>query len=127
MALSKEDILQAIAEMSVLDLTDLISAMEEKFGVSAATVAAPATTVTASTEAAEEAVEQTEFDLVLTAVGDKKINVIKTVRGLTSLGLKEAKELVEGAPSTVKEKISKEDAEAGKKQLEDAGASAEIK
>ena len=128
MALSKDEILTAIGEMSVLDLTDLISAMEEKFGVSAAAPvmvggAAPA----AGAEETEAAAEQTEFDVMLTAAGDKKINVIKVVRALTGLGLKEAKDAVESAPAAIKEKVSKDEAEDAKKQLEEAGATAEIK
>jgi large subunit ribosomal protein L7/L12 len=115
MALSNEDILNAIAEMSVMDVVELVSAMEEKFGVSAqaavAAVAAPA----AGGE--ESAAAQTEFDVVLSAVGDKKVNVIKAVRAITGLGLKEAKEMVDGAPSTIKEAASKDDAEEAKKQL----------
>jgi large subunit ribosomal protein L7/L12 len=125
MALSNEDILNAIAEMSVMDVVELVSAMEEKFGVSAqaavAAVAAPA----AGGE--ESAAAQTEFDVVLSAVGDKKVNVIKAVRAITGLGLKEAKEMVDGAPSTIKEAASKDDAEEAKKQLEEAGATAELK
>ncbi len=125
MALSNEDILNAIAEMSVMDVVELVSAMEEKFGVSAqaavAAVAAPA----AGGEAAAAA--QTEFDVVLSAVGDKKVNVIKAVRAITGLGLKEAKGMVDGAPSTIKEAASKDDAEEAKKQLEEAGATAELK
>ena len=126
MALSKEDILNAIAEMSVMDVVELVEAMEEKFGVSAAAavaVAGPA----AGGDAGEAAAEQTEFDVVLTAVGDKKVNVIKAVRELTGLGLKEAKGMVDGAPSTVKEAASKDDAEEAKKKLEEAGASVELK
>jgi len=126
MALSKDDILNAIAEMSVMDVVELVEAMEEKFGVSAAAAvaAAPAAAGDAGGAAAEE---QTEFDVVLAGAGDKKVNVIKAVRGLTGLGLKEAKAMVDGAPSTVKEAVSKEDAEAAKKELEEAGASVEIK
>ena len=126
MALSNEDILNAIAEMSVMDVVALVEAMEEKFGVSAAAAvaAAPAAAGDAGGAAAEE---QTEFDVVLAGAGDKKVNVIKAVRGLTGLGLKEAKAMVDGAPSTVKEGVSKEDAEAAKKELEEAGASVEIK
>ena len=122
MSLSKEDIINAIAEMSVMDVVELVSAMEEKFGVSAAAavVAGPA-----AAAAAEE--EQTEFNVILAAAGDKKVNVIKAVRGATGLGLKEAKELVDGAPSTVKEGVSKEEAEALKKELEEAGATVELK
>ena len=109
MALSNEDILNAIAEMSVMDVVELVSAMEEKFGVSAAAaVAAPAAAAGGGEAAAEE---QTEFDVVLSAVGEKKVNVIKAVRAITGLGLKEAKELVDGAPSTIKEGASKADAD----------------
>ena len=126
MALSNEDILNAIAEMSVMDVVELVSAMEEKFGVSAAAaVAAAPAAAGGGGEAA--AAEQTEFDVVLSAVGDKKVNVIKAVRAITGLGLKEAKELVDGAPSTIKEGASKDDAEEAKKQLEEAGATAELK
>ncbi|CAA0079997.1 50S ribosomal protein L7/L12 [BD1-7 clade bacterium] len=126
MSLSKEDILNAIAEMSVMDIVELIEAMEEKFGVTAAAAVA-AVAAPAGGDAGAAAEEQTEFDVVLTAVGEKKVNVIKAVRGLTGLGLKEAKGLVDGAPSPIKEAVSKEDAEAAKKELEDAGASVEIK
>jgi large subunit ribosomal protein L7/L12 len=125
MALTQEDILNAIAEMSVMDVVALVSAMEEKFGVSAQAASAVAAAPTASGEAA--AVEQTEFDVVLTAAGDKKVNVIKAVRAITGLGLKEAKGMVDGAPSSVKEGVSKDDAEDAKKQLEEAGASVELK
>ena len=125
MALSQEDILNAIAEMSVMDVVALVSAMEEKFGVSAQAALAVAAAPAAGGEAA--AVEQTEFDVVLTAVGDKKVNVIKAVRAITGLGLKEAKGIVDGAPSSVKEGVSKDDAEDAKKQLEEAGASVELK
>ena len=123
MSLTKEDILNTIAEMSVMDVVELISAMEEKFGVSAASavMAGPAGDAAAAVE------EQTEFDVVLTAVGDKKVNVIKAVRAATGLGLKEAKEVVDTAPSTVKEGLNKDDAEALKKALEEAGATAELK
>lgn|SRR5690606_25293925 len=124
MALSKEDILNAIAEMSVMDVVQLVEAMEEKFGVSAAAAVAAAPAAAADAPAAEE---QTEFDVVLTAAGEKKVNVIKVVRALTGLGLKEAKELVDGAPKTVKEAASKADADDAKKQLEEAGASVELK
>jgi large subunit ribosomal protein L7/L12 len=125
MALSNEDILNAIAEMSVMDVVELVSAMEEKFGVSAqAAVAAVAAPAAGGEEAAAA---QTEFDVVLSAVGDKKVNVIKAVRAITGLGLKEAKEMVDGAPSTIKEAASKDDAEEAKKQLEEAGATAELK
>lgn len=125
MALSKEDILNAIAEMSVMDVVELVEAMEEKFGVSAQ--AAVAVAAAPAGEAAPAAEEQTEFDVVLTATGEKKVNVIKAVRAITGLGLKEAKDLVDGAPNTVKEAASKEDAEEAKKQLEEAGASVELK
>ena len=124
MALSKEDILNAIAEMSVMDVVELVSAMEEKFGVSAAAVAAAAPAAAGEAAAAEE---QTEFDVILTSAGDKKVNVIKVVRAATGLGLKEAKGVVDGAPAPVKEAASKEEAEELKKQLEEAGASVEIK
>ncbi|MBK6287509.1 MAG: 50S ribosomal protein L7/L12 [Gammaproteobacteria bacterium] len=125
MALSKDDILNAIAAMSVMDVVELISAMEEKFGVSAAAAVAAAPAAAAAAAAPEE--EQTEFDVVLKETGEKKVNVIKVVRALTGLGLKEAKDLVDGAPSTVKEGVSKADAEDAKKQLEEAGATVELK
>ncbi|MCB6183740.1 50S ribosomal protein L7/L12 [Leeia sp. TBRC 13508] len=123
MAITKDDILEAVGAMSVMELNDLVKAFEEKFGVSAAAmaVAAPAAGGAAAAE------EKTEFDVVLTAAGDNKVNVIKVVRAITGLGLKEAKDLVDGAPKTVKEGASKADAEAIKKQLEEAGAKAEIK
>ncbi len=124
--LSNKDILDAIADMSVMDVVELVSAMEEKFGVSAAAVAAaPAAAATADTGDAAE--EKTEFNVVLTSFGDKKVAVIKAVRGITSLGLKEAKDLVEGAPAPVKEGIAKAEAEDIQKQLEEAGASVELK
>jgi large subunit ribosomal protein L7/L12 len=123
MAISKDDILAAVSEMSVMDLNDLVKAFEEKFGVSAAAMAAPA----AGGAAAAAVEEQTEFNLVLADFGANKVGVIKAVREITGLGLKEAKDLVDGAPKTVKEAISKADAEAGKKKLEEAGAKAEIK
>jgi large subunit ribosomal protein L7/L12 len=126
MAVSKEEILDAIAEMSVMDVVALIEAMEEKFGVSAAAAVAAAPVAAAGGgEAAAE--EKTEFDVVLTDIGGNKIAVIKAVRGITGLGLKEAKEAVEGAPTTLKEGVSKEEAEEVAKQLEEAGAKAEIK
>lgn len=125
MALSKDDILNAVAEMSVMDLVDLISAIEEKFGVSAAAPVAVA--AGPAGDAGPAAEEQTEFDVILAAAGEKKVNVIKAVRGLTGLGLKEAKDLVDSAPSTVKEGVSKDDAEEAKKQLEEAGAKVELK
>jgi large subunit ribosomal protein L7/L12 len=126
MALSNEDILNAIAEMSVMDVVELVSAMETKFGVSAAAAvaAAPAAAAGGDEAAAEE---KTEFDVVLASIGEKKVNVIKAVRAITGLGLKEAKELVDGAPSTIKEAASASDAEDAKKQLEEAGATAELK
>ncbi|WP_188149811.1 50S ribosomal protein L7/L12 [Teredinibacter waterburyi] len=122
MSLTKEDIINAIAEMSVTDVVELISAMEEKFGVSAAAAVA-----VAAGDAGAAAEEKTDFDVVLTSVGEKKVNVIKAVRAITGLGLKEAKELVDGAPSTIKEGAPKADAEEAKKQLEEAGASVELK
>lgn len=125
MALSKEDILNAIAEMSVMDVVELVEAMEEKFGVSAAAAVAVAAPAAGGEGAA--AAEQTEFDVILTGAGDKKVNAIKAVRALTGLGLKEAKELVDGAPKPVKEGVSKADAEAAKTALEEAGASVEVK
>jgi large subunit ribosomal protein L7/L12 len=126
MALSNEDILNAIAEMSVMDVVELVSAMEEKFGVSAqAAVAVAAGPAAGGGEAAAE--EKTDFDVVLTAIGEKKVNVIKAVRAITGLGLKEAKEMVDGAPSTIKEAAPKADAEEAKKALEEAGATAELK
>ena len=124
MAASKAEILDAIAGMTVLELSELIKEMEEKFGVSAAAVAVAAAPAAGGGAAAEE---QTEFTVTLTAAGAKKVEVIKVVRAATGLGLKEAKDLVDGAPKVVKEGISKADAEAMKKQLEEAGASVEIK
>jgi len=126
--LSKDDILGAIEAMTVLDLSELVKALEDKFGVSAQSVvsAVPAAGVAASVDEAV-AVEQTEFDVNLKSVGAQKIQVIKVVRTITALGLKEAKDLVDGAPSTVKEKITKEEAENVKKQLEEVGAEVEIK
>jgi large subunit ribosomal protein L7/L12 len=126
MAIATQDFIQQIDQMSVLDLNNLVKALEEHYGVSAAAAAAPAAAGGAA-PAAEAAEEQTEFDVVLTAVGDKKINVIKAVREVTSLGLKEAKDLVESAPATVKEAVSKGDAEEIKKKFEEAGATIEIK
>src|SRR5690606_17495197 len=122
MALSKAEILDAIAAMSVLDLSELIKEMEEKFGVSAAAAVAVAAAPAAGGGAgAATAEEKTEFDVILTAAGDNKVNVIKAVRELTSLGLKEAKDLVDGAPKPIKEGVSKADAEAALKKLEEAG------
>ena len=125
MAITKEDILEAVGNMTVMDLNDLVKAFEEKFGVSAAAmaVAGPA----AGAQAAAPAEEQTEFTVMLLAAGEKKVEVIKVVRAATGLGLKEAKDLVDGAPKPVKEAIAKADAEALKKQLEDAGAKVEVK
>lgn len=122
MALTNEDIINAVSEMSVMQVVELIQAMEEKFGVSAAAASGPAAGPAA---AAEE--EQTEFNVVLTETGEKKVNVIKAVRELTGLGLKEAKALVDGAPGTIKEGVSKDEAEAAKKTLEEAGAKVELK
>jgi large subunit ribosomal protein L7/L12 len=127
MALSKDDILNAIAEMSVMDIVELISAMEEKFGVTAAAAVAVAPAAAAGGDAGAAAEEQTEFDVILSAAGEKKVNVIKVVREVTGLGLKEAKAVVDGAPSPVKEGISKADAEDLKKKLEEAGATVEVK
>jgi len=122
MSLTKEDIINAIAELSVKEVVELVSAMEEKFGVSAAAVAAgPAAGPAAGVE------EQTEFDVILSSIGDKKVNVIKAVREITGLGLKEAKDLVEAAPKAVKEGASKADAAAAKAKLEEAGAIVELK
>lgn len=126
MAVSKEDILETISNMTVMEVVDLIEAMEEKFGVTAAAAVAAAPAAAGGGEA-EAAEEQTEFDVVLSSFGSNKVQVIKAVRAATGLGLKEAKELVEGAPAPVKEGASKEDAEALKKQLEEAGASVELK
>ena len=123
--LSNEDILGAIADMSVMDVVELVSAMEEKFGVSAAAVAAAPAAAPAEAGAAAE--EKTEFDVMLTSFGDKKVAVIKAVRSITGLGLKEAKDLVESAPAAVKEGASKAEADDILKQLEEAGASVELK
>jgi large subunit ribosomal protein L7/L12 len=127
MALSKDDILNAIAEMSVMDIVELISAMEEKFGVTAAAAVAVAAAPAGGGDAGAAAEEQTEFDVILTASGDKKVNVIKVVRAVTGLGLKEAKGLVDEAPSAIKEGASKAEAEDIKKQLEEAGGTVELK
>ena len=126
MAVSKDDILEAISNMSVMEVVELISAMEEKFGVSAAAAVAagPAAGADAGGAAAEE---QTEFNVVMTSFGDNKIAAIKAVRGITGLGLKEAKDMVEGAPATIKEGASKDEAAEIKKKLEEAGASVELK
>ena len=125
MAVSKEDILDTIAGMTVMEIVDLIAAMEAKFGVSAA--AAVAAAPAAAAVAAAPVEEKTEFDVVMTSFGEKKVEVIKVVRALTGLGLKEAKDAVEGVPSTIKDGISKAEAEDVKKKLEDAGAKVEIK
>ncbi|RGQ03579.1 MULTISPECIES: 50S ribosomal protein L7/L12 [Megamonas] len=122
--MTKEEIMQAIEEMTVLELSELVKAMEEKFGVSAA---APVAVAAAPATGAAAAEEKTEFDVILASAGDKKINVIKVVREVTGLGLKEAKALVDGAPAPVKEGASKEDAEALKAKLEEAGATVELK
>ena len=126
MALSKDDILNAVADMSVMDIVSLIEAMEEKFGVTAAAAVAAAPAASGGDAGAAEE-EQTEFDVVLTAAGEKKVNVIKVVRAITGLGLKEAKGLVDNAPSSIKEGAPKAEAEDVKKQLEEAGGSAELK
>ena len=128
MSLSKEDVLNAIAEMSVMEVVELISDMEEKFGVSAAAAVAVAAPAAGGGEApGGGAEEKTEFDVMLTAAGEKKVNVIKAVRAITGLGLKEAKALVDDAPSAVKEGVSKEEADDMQKQLEEAGATVELK
>lgn len=126
MAVSKEDILETISNMTVMEVVDLVDAMEEKFGVSAAvaTVAAAASPDGAAAEVQEE---QTEFDVVMTSFGSTKVGVIKAVRAMTTLGLKEAKDVVESAPATIKEGVTKDEAEEFKKQLEEAGASVEVK
>ena len=127
MAVSKEDILETISNMSVMEVVDLIEAMEEKFGVSAAAPVAVAAGAAAGGDEAAAAEEQTEFDVVLSSFGSNKVAVIKAVRGITGLGLKEAKDLVESAPAPMKEGVSKDDAEDMKKQLEEAGATVEVK
>lgn len=124
MAVTKEDILEAVANMTVMEVVDLIEAMEEKFGVTAAVAVAAGPAAGGTADAAEE---QTEFNVIMTSFGDNKINVIKAVRAITGLGLKEAKDMVEGVPSTVKEGVSKAEAEDIKKQLEEAGAKVELK
>lgn len=127
MSLSKDDILNAIADMSVMDIVELIEAMEEKFGVSAAAAVAAAPVAAADGDAGAVAEEKTEFDVMLTSAGDKKVNVIKVVRAVTSLGLKEAKGLVDSAPSAIKEAVARDEAEAIVKQLQEAGGTAELK
>jgi large subunit ribosomal protein L7/L12 len=124
--MSREEILSAISEMSVLELSELINDMEEKFGVSAAAAVAVAAPAAAAADAGGSE-EQTEFDVVLSSFGDKKVGVIKAVRAITSLGLKEAKDLVESAPAPIKEGVPKDEAEELKKQLEDAGGTVEVK
>ena len=124
--MSREEILSAISEMSVLELSELINDMEEKFGVSAAAAVAVAAPAAAATDGGGSE-EQTEFDVVLSSFGDKKVGVIKAVRAITSLGLKEAKDLVESAPAPIKEGVPKDEAEELKKQLEDAGGTVEVK
>jgi len=127
MALSKDDLLNAIAEMSVMEVVELVQAMEEKFGVSAAAAVAAAPAVAGGDGGGEAAAEQDEFDVILVGVGEKKVNVIKAVRAITSLGLKEAKALVDEAPSPIKEGASKDEAQDFKTQLEEAGATVELK
>jgi large subunit ribosomal protein L7/L12 len=127
MSATREQILESISSMSVLELSELIKDMEDKFGVSAAAPAVAMAAPAAGGEAAEAATEQTEFDVVLGSIGSNKVSVIKVVRAATSLGLKEAKDLVESAPATVKEAVNKEEAEGIKKQLEEAGATVELK
>ena len=127
MALSKDDVLNAIAEMSVMDVVELVQSMEEKFGVSAAAAIAAAPVATTGDSDAGAAEEQSEFDVILTGQGDKKVNVIKAVRAITGLGLKDAKTLVDEAPSAIKEGVGKAEADDFKKQLEEAGATVELK
>tara|TARA_B100000424_G_scaffold24414_1_gene17233 strand:+ start:628 stop:1014 length:387 start_codon:yes stop_codon:yes gene_type:complete len=128
MATSKEDILKAIEEMSVMDLVDLISEIEEKFGVSAAAAVAAAPSAAAGGEGEGSAAEEKdEFEVILSAAGDQKVQVIKAVRAITGLGLKEAKDMVDGAPKTIKEAVKKEEADEMVKQLTEAGATAELK
>lgn len=125
MAVSKDDILETIANMTVMEVVDLISAMEEKFGVSAAAAVAVAAPAGGAPAAAVE--EQTEFNVIMTSFGANKVNVIKVIRAVTGLGLKEAKDMVEAVPATVKEGVSKDDAASIKKQLEEAGATVDVK
>jgi large subunit ribosomal protein L7/L12 len=127
MAVSKEEILETLSNMTVMEVVDLIAAMEEKFGVSAAAAVAAAPAAAAGDAGADAAVEKDEFDVVLTSFGEKKVAVIKAVRTITGLGLKEAKDMVESAPTTVKEAASKTESEELKKQLEEAGATVELK
>ena len=125
--ITKDQVIEFISNMSVLEMAELVKEMEDKFGVSAAAVAVAAPVASGTGDAAAPAEEKTEFDVILTSIGEKKINVIKEVRGITGLGLKEAKEAVESAPKAIKEGVSKEEAEEVKKKLEEAGASAELK
>ena len=125
--ITKDQVIEFISNMSVLEMSELVKEMEDKFGVSAAAAAVAAPVVAGGGDAAAPAEEKTEFDVILTSIGEKKINVIKEVRGITGLGLKEAKEAVESAPKAIKEGVSKEEAEEVKKKLEEAGASVEIK
>lgn len=127
MAVSKEEILEAVANMSVIEVVELVEAMEKKFGVSAAVAMAPAMGAGAAAAAAPVEEEKTEFNVVMTSFGENKVGVIKTVRALTGLGLKEAKDLVEGVPATVKEAVPKDEAENVKNKLVEAGATVEIK
>ncbi len=127
MALSKDDVLEAISEMSVMEIVELISAMEEKFGVSAAAAVAVADPAAGGDGGGEAVAEKEDFDIVLVSIGEKKVNVIKAVRAITGLGLKEAKDRVDGAPSTIKEAAPKAEAEEAKKRLEEAGATVELK
>jgi large subunit ribosomal protein L7/L12 len=128
MAIAAEDFIKQVDEMTVLELNNLVKALEDHYGVSAAAAAVPMAAVAGAAGGGEAAAEeQTEFDVVLTAIGDKKINVIKAVREVTSLGLKDAKDLVESAPATIKEAVSKEEAEEVKSKFEDAGAQVELK
>ena len=125
--ITKDQVIEFISNMSVLEMSELVKEMEEKFGVSAAAAAVAAPVATGSGDAAAPAEEKTEFDVILASIGEKKINVIKEVRGITGLGLKEAKEAVESAPKAIKEGVSKEEAEEVKKKLEEAGAGVELK
>ena len=125
--ITKDQVIEFISNMSVLEMSELVKEMEDKFGVSAAAAAVAAPVVAGGGDAAAPAEEKTEFDVILTSIGEKKINVIKEVRGITGLGLKEAKEAVESAPKAIKEGVSKEEAEEVKKKLEEAGASVELK
>ncbi len=125
--ITKDQVIEFISNMSVLEMSELVKEMEDKFGVSAAAAAVAAPVAAGNGDAAEPAEEKTEFDVILTSIGEKKINVIKEVRGITGLGLKEAKEAVESAPKAIKEGVSKEEAEEVKKKLEEAGAGVELK